>query len=216
VADDTGKTVTIRSEETRTFLTWVTDAYNAGLFPPGATTWDGAGDNTAYQSGQAIFIANTGSVYLAIKDEDPELAEATFFSALPAGPMGTISPIGPNFRAIPAKGGGNVDNAKSLFEHLANPTFVEAYYNVAIYGPVLQEQRAFPIFQTPVHGGLLNLVENGTAPGFPDVYNPAYAEFQTNFLVPKMVQRIVIDDYTLDEAMDEAQAAAEAIYAKYE
>jgi multiple sugar transport system substrate-binding protein len=216
VADDTGKIVTLKSEETRTFLQWVTDAYAAGLFPPGATTWDGAGDNTAYQSGQAIFIANTGSVYLAIKDEDPELAESTVFSALPAGPNGTISPIGPNFRAIPKKDGSNVENAKALFQHLANVEFIEAYYNVAIYGPVLQDQRPFPIFQTPVHGGLLNLVENGTAPGFPDVFNPAYAEFQTNFLVPKMIQRVVIDDYTLDEAMDEAQAAAEAIYAKYE
>jgi multiple sugar transport system substrate-binding protein len=216
VADDAGKVVTLKSEETRTFLQWVTDAYKAGLFPPGATTWDGAGDNTAYQSGQAIFIANTGSVYLAIKDEDPQLAEATSYSPLPEGPTGRISPINPNFRAIPKKDGSNVDRAKSLFIHLANPEFMEAYYNVAIYGPVLQDQKPFPIFETPVHGGLLDLVENGTAPGFPDVFNPAYAEFQTNFLVPKMIQRVVIDDYTLDEAMDEAQAAAEAIYAKYE
>jgi multiple sugar transport system substrate-binding protein len=46
--------------------------------------------------------------------------------------------------------------------------------------------------------------------------NPAFSEFQTNFLVPKMVQRVVIDNKTLDEAMDEAQAAGEAIYAKYQ
>ena len=216
IADDTGKTVTIKSEATRAYLQWVTDAYNAGLFPPGATTWDGAGDNTAYQSGQAIFIANTGSVYLAIKDEDPELAEATVFSSLPEGPQGRIAPINPNFRAIPKKDGSNVENAKALFEHLANPEFMEAYFNVAIYGPVLQNQRPFPIFETPVHGGLLDLVVNGTAPGFPDVYNTAYAELSSNFIIPKMVQRVVIDGYSLDEAMDEAQAAGEAIYAKYE
>jgi multiple sugar transport system substrate-binding protein len=215
IADDAGTTPTIVSEETRTFLKWVSDAYAQDLFPPGATTWDGAGDNTAYQSGQAIFIANTGSVYLAIKDEDPELAEATAFSALPAGPNGTVSPINPNFRAIPKKDGSNVESASALLEHLANPTFMEAYFNVAIYGPVLQEQRPFPIFETPVHGGLLNLVENGTAPGAPDVYNTAYAEFSSNFLVPKMIQRIVIDGYSIDEAMDECQASAVAIYDKY-
>jgi multiple sugar transport system substrate-binding protein len=28
----------------------------------GAATWDGAGDNQAYLSGQAAFIAKTGSV----------------------------------------------------------------------------------------------------------------------------------------------------------
>ena len=216
VADDAGKAVTIKSEETRTYLQWVSDAYKAGLFPPGATTWDGAGDNTAYLAGQAIFIANTGSVYLGMKDDDPDLAEATSYSPLPAGPKGVISPINPNFRAISKKDGGNVDAAKSLFEYLANPTFMEAYFNVAIYGPVLQDQRPFPIFETPVHGALADLVENGTPPAFPDVNNAAYAEFQTNFLVPKMVQRVVIDNKTPDEAMDEAQAAAEAIYAKYQ
>ena len=37
----------------------------SGVFPPGTTTWDGAGDNQAYLSGQAAFIANTGSVGIA-------------------------------------------------------------------------------------------------------------------------------------------------------
>ena len=50
---------------------------HAGLFPPGVTTWDGAGDNTAYQSGQAVFIANPGSVYLYLKKNDPELAKGS-------------------------------------------------------------------------------------------------------------------------------------------
>ncbi len=89
------------------------------------------------------------------------------------------------------------------------------YRTVAIYGPVLHDQRPFPIFETPVHGGLLDLVENGTAPGEPDVYNTAYADFNANFIVPKMVQRVVIDGYSLDEAMEEAQTQGQAIYDKY-
>lgn len=215
LADDAGTTPTIKSEATRTYLQWITDAYKSGLFPPGATTWDGAGDNTAYQSGQAIFIANPGSVYLNIKDNDPDLAAATSYSPLPAGPTGIVSPLGPNYRAIPKKDGSNVDSAKALIEHLANPTFMEAYYNVAIYGPVLQEQKAFAIFSTPVHGGLASLAENGTAPGYPDLYNTAYADLNSNFVIPRMIQRVVIDNYDLDKAMDEAQASAQAIYDKY-
>ncbi len=64
IADDEGRTCTIDSPETRAFLEWIVPLYNEGLFPPGATTWDGAGDNVAYQSGNAVFIANPGSVYL--------------------------------------------------------------------------------------------------------------------------------------------------------
>jgi multiple sugar transport system substrate-binding protein len=214
IADDTGKTVTIKSEETRTFLQWVKDAWDAGLFPPGATTWDGAGDNQAYLAGQAIFIANTGSVHIAAQTDDPDLDAATHFAPLPAGPKGTISPIGPNYRAIP-KSSQNVDTAKALLEHLANPEFMEAYYNVAIYAPVLQAYETFPVFTDAVHSGLLALVKSGTAPAYPDVYNTAYADFSANFLVPKMIQRIVVDGKTLDEAMDEAQQQGQAIYDKY-
>src|SRR6187431_967315 len=74
IADDAGKTCTIDSQPTRDFLTWITDLFKKGAFPPGATTWDGAGDNTAYQSGNALFIANPGSVFLNLKTNDPELA----------------------------------------------------------------------------------------------------------------------------------------------
>src|SRR5687768_745041 len=125
IADDEGKTVTIKSEETRTFLQWVKDAWDAGLFPPGATTWDGAGDNQAYLAGQAIFIANTGSVHIAAQTDDPELDAATHFAPLPAGPIGTISPISlSGIRAIP-KSNPDVDTAKALIEYLANPEFME-------------------------------------------------------------------------------------------
>jgi multiple sugar transport system substrate-binding protein len=215
VADDEGQNCTIRSEETRAYLEWVTTAYADGLFPPGATIWDGAGDNTAYQSGQAIFIANPGSVYLGLIDADPELAEATAFSSLPAGPIGVISPLQPKVRSVP-KTTRDVDAAKALITHLAEPDFMAEYYKVAIYGPVLQNQLEFDSWEDPVHAGLADLAQNGTAPAYPDVFNTAYADFNTNFIVPRMVQRVVVDGYSLDEAMDEAQEQGQLIYDKYD
>ncbi len=214
IGDDAGKACTIKSEETRAYLDWLKAAWDQDLFPPGATTWDGAGDNTAYLSGQAIFIANTGSVTFAMLEDDPELAESTSYSALPAGPVLQVAPISPNMRAIPTSTQ-DQDTAKALIEHLAQPEFLSEYYKVAIYGPVLKSQDTFEAFNTPVLGGLRDLVLNGTAPGEPDVYNTAYADFNNNFLVPKMIQRIVVDGRTIDEAMDEAQQQGEAIYAKY-
>jgi multiple sugar transport system substrate-binding protein len=214
IADDAGTTVTIDSPETRTYMEWVTGAFADGLFPPGATTWDGAGDNTAYQAGQAIFIANTGSVHLALAEDDPELDAATNFAALPAGPVMQVSPINPNVRAIP-KSTKDPDTAKALIEFLANKDFMEQYLNVAIYGPALNEYASFGVFEEPVHAGLLNLVEHGTAPGAPDVYNTAYADFSANFIVPKMIQRVVVDGLSVDDAIKEAQEQGQLIYDKY-
>jgi multiple sugar transport system substrate-binding protein len=215
IADDAGTTITIDSPETREYMDWVTGAFADGLFPPGATTWDGAGDNTAYLAGQAVFIGNTGSVHIAAAQDDPELDAATNFAALPTGPVMQVSPIDINVRAIPASTA-DPDTAKALIEYLANPAFMEQYLNVAIYGPVLSEYGGFALYaEQPVYQGLLNLIENGTAPGFPDVYNTAYADLSANFIVPKMIQRVVVDGASIDDAIAEAQEQGQLIYDKY-
>ncbi len=216
IADDAGKTVTIKSDATRAYLAWVKNAWDKGLFPPGNATWDGAGDNQAYLSGQAAFIANTGSVGIAAKSQDPDLFDDTGYSPLPAGPAGVISPLNVQLRAIP-KTAQNPDAAKALIQYLAQPEFMKEYFKVAIYGPVLMDQAKFEAFDgsSAIHAGLLGLVKNGTAPGYPDVYNTAFADTYNNFIVPKMVQRVVIDGWDADKAMDEAQTQAQAIYDKY-
>jgi multiple sugar transport system substrate-binding protein len=216
IADDSGKRVAIKSDATRTYLQWVKAAWDRHLFPPGNTTWDGAGDNNAYLSGQAVFIANTGSVGIAARQDDPDLYKGTGYSALPGGPKGIISPMAPNLRAVP-KTSRNPDAAKALIAHLANPDFTDAYDKVAIYGPVLEGQTRLSAFQDgdPILAGLLDLAERGTPPGYPDVYNAAYADMMNNFMVPKMIQRVVIDGWNFDRAMDEAQTRTQAIYDKY-
>ncbi len=217
IADDEGKTCTIDTQETRDFLTWITTAFADGLIPPGATTWDGAGDNVAYQSGNALFIANPGSVYLYMRDNDPELGEGTKYSALPAGPAMRIAPMGaPNYRVIPSTSK-HKELAADLFRYLAEDEFMHEYYYNAIYGPVGESYKSAPIFTDgPVHIGLLDLVENGTPPAYPDVDNAAFAEYGSNFLTPRMVQRVVVDGISVDEAVVETQAACQAIYDKYQ
>lgn len=216
IGDDAGANAAIKSEETRTYLTWLKDAWDQGIFPPGNTTWDGAGDNQAYLSGQAAFIANTGSVGIAAKADDPELYDATLYSPLPGGPNGIISPVNPNVRSIPASSQ-NQETARALIEYLANPDFMAQYFAVAIYGPVLKNQASLTPFngEDPILSGLLGLANSGTAPAYPDVYNTAYGEISSNFIIPKMAQRVVVDGYDFDQAMDEAQTAAQAIYDKY-
>jgi multiple sugar transport system substrate-binding protein len=216
IADDEGKKVTLDTPETREWLSWVKDAWDKGLFPPGNTTWDGAGDNQAYLAGQAAFIANTGSVGIAAKKDDPELFEASAFSPLPGGPKGVISPIDVQLRAI-TKSSPMQDEAKALLEHLSSPEFMNDYFNVAIYGPVLQAQEKLQAFDgtNTILVGLLGLAKNGTAPAWPDVNNAAYADLSSNFIIPKMVQRVVIDGWDIDKAIDEAQTQGQNIYDKY-
>jgi multiple sugar transport system substrate-binding protein len=216
VADEEGLNCTLDSEETRAFLEWITGVYEDGLFPAGATTWDGAGDNTAYLSGNAIFIANPGSVYLNMRDNDPELLEASGYSALPGGPVERIVPVTTVVRSIPATTSPEKQElAMDLFAYLSEDEFMEEYMNNAIYGPALMSQTEFEIFaEGPVHVGLADAALNGQPDGYPDVSNAAYAEYQTNFSTPRMIQRIVVDGLSIDESIAETQAACQAIYDK--
>ena len=216
IADDAGKKVTIDSPQTREWLAWVKDAWDKKLFAPGNTTWDGAGDNQAYLSGQVGFIANTGSVGIAAKKDDPELFEASAFSPLPAGPVMQVSPIDVQLRAI-SKSSPLQDEAKALLEHLSSPEFMNAYFNVAIYGPVLQAQEQLQAFDgtNSILVGLLGLAKNGTAPAYPDVNNAAFADLSSNFLIPKLAQRVVVDGWDFEKAIAEAQTQGQAIYDKY-
>lgn len=216
IADDAGKKVTIDSPATREWLAWVKDAWDKGLFAAGNTTWDGAGDNQAYLSGQVGFIANTGSVGIAAKKDDPELFEGSAFSPLPAGPVMQVSPIDVQLRAI-SKGSPLQDEAKALLEHLSSPEFMNAYFNVAIYGPVLTNQEKLQAFDgsNSILVGLLGLAKNGTAPAYPDVNNAAFADLGSNFLIPKLAQRVVVDGWDFDKAIAEAQTQGQAIYDKY-
>ncbi len=214
VADDAGENCTLDSPEVRAFLEWITQAYEDGLFPPGVATWDGAGDNTCYQSAACVFIANPGSVYVYMRENDPELLEMTKFSAFPAGPELTVSPANTNLRVIPATSE-KMELAKELVEYLLDPDFLAEYYTYAIYGAVLEDQLGFDIFQeSPVHAGLSDLAVNGTPGAYPDVGNTAFAEYKTNFLTPKMVLKVVIDGKSIDEAIAETQEACQEIYDK--
>ena len=217
IADDAGENCTIDSAETRAFLEWITAAWNDGLFPPGVTTYDGGGDNVAYQSGTAIFIANPGSVFLYMRNEDQELGDATKYSGLPAGPVMRVSPVNANMRVIPS----STDEAKTelahdLFRFLAEPEFMNEYYFHAIYGPAAAAYQDAPIFsESAVHEGLRDLAINGTFGSFPDVDNAALAEYDTNFLTPRMIQRIVVDGLSIDDSIAETQGACQEIYDKY-
>lgn len=218
VADDAGKKCTIDSPATKQFLTWVSDLYHNKVIPPDAVTWDGAGDNNAYLSGAAGFIVNTGSVYLSMVDQDPDLEKSTRYSTLPSGPAMTVNPVDIRYRVVPASTDASTKVlAEDLFKVLSEDSYNKNYMAKATYGPVLKSQASYPIFaDTPAYGALLKIAKSGgTAPAYPDVANTAYSEYQNTFSTPHMIQRVVTDGLSVDKAAAEAQVNCQKIYDKY-
>ncbi len=217
VADDEGLQCTLDSPETVAALTFIKDGVDAGLFPPDVAVWDGAGDNNAYQSGQAAFIQNTGSVALYLEENDPELAASTAYSALPAGPEHAISPATIWTHTIP-ESSDNKELAESLIRYLSEPENIEAYLAHSIYGPVTKDYAEFEIFDqesSPALAGLKELAEKGTLLAYPDTYNEAYADYHTSFQASTLVQSVVVNGVSMPDAISTAQAACQKIYDSY-
>ena len=204
IADDAGKTCTIDSAPTRDFLTWITELYKQGVFPPGATTWDGAGDNTAYQSGASGLHRQPRQRVPEPEGQRPRAGDSQQVSR-PCRPARrcSVAPQGPNVRVIPT-----TSSYKEDWPRTCSPTWPmtsswQEYYATRDLRP--GAARARPASRSsrtsPCTTGLLDLAQNGTPPAFPDVDNAAFAEYETNFLTPKMVQRIVVDNKSIDDAV---------------
>ncbi|WP_273376645.1 extracellular solute-binding protein [Actinopolymorpha pittospori] len=214
IANDSGTACTLDTPQTREAVTLLKRAWDAGLFPKDSTTWDGAGDNEAYQSGQTLFMANPGSVQVYMADNDPELNEGTRYSPLPAGPRMQVSPASLWSRVIPSSSK-NKALAEDLIKYLSRPDNMEEYYKHAIYGPVLGDYAKFSLFNeasSPVLAGLKQLSQVGTTASYPDVNNVAYSNYSSTFQAAKMVQRVVVNNQSVDASVRRAQADCQQIY----
>jgi multiple sugar transport system substrate-binding protein len=149
-----------------------------------------------------------------MKKDDPDLAESSAYSALPAGPKGQVAPVDPRYRVVPTStsDAGKI-LAQDLFKTLADDTYMAGFMENATYGPVLNSQLDYPVFtDSPVHAGLLEQAEKGTAPAFPDTANASYSDYQNAFSTPRMVQRVVVDNVPINQAMADAQTSCQSIY----
>jgi hypothetical protein len=63
--------------------------------------------------------------------------------------------------------------------------------------------------------GLIEMSQKGEPEGYPDVFNDAWRESYTNTTISRMLQRIVVDNWTRDKAFAEAVDVLQKIYGKY-
>jgi multiple sugar transport system substrate-binding protein len=217
VAED-GKTITINSPETRDWLNFViNDMYNQKIFPPGAFEWDNASNNAAFQDESAVSINNPASVLVWLLANKPELAEVTAIQALPAGPAGAFSSAGTRlawaiFNTSPAE---KQELSSDLLRYLQAPEQYEPWIQLAFAAPPLAAFESMEVWQDPKRAGFLDAAKNGVLAGYPGPITPAFAELDSLVLSTAMVLRVIIDGWTVDEAVEEAEQIALDVYSKH-
>jgi len=218
VADDQGKKATFGSyrAEALEAINLIIDGYETKkVFPPGVLTWDQTGDNDAYQSGRTLFAFNPLSIPAWLRDNKPDLLEKTGTYLLPGGPKLHVQPVGGVAMSVNS-GSKFRDKASDLIYFLNDREYAREFFNRAQYGPTTEAQYDFPAFDQHWLKVRVELAKAGKPSAWPDVNNEAFAESNTAFVVPRLLQRIISDKLTPEQAFDEAAEAYQKIYQKYE
>lgn len=218
VWDESGERIILadeKMEEATRALNFAKEAWDQGLFPPDAPAYDYAANNKAYQEKQALLVINAASIYVWATENDPELAEATGLAPKPKDLRDTTD-AGLRYTVVLSKESRNKETATDL---------IRALYDAEIYAPwlergfvanVLNEYDDLPMW-TGKRAAFNLAAQVGTYGGYPAPYDTAaIAELNsTDPPVGSAVVRVIIDGWTPEEAILEADAFSKRVFEKY-
>jgi multiple sugar transport system substrate-binding protein len=217
-ADDQGKKATFGNfqKEAVEVIQLVQDGYaNKKVFPPGVLTWDQTGDNDAFQSGRTIFAFNPLSIPAWIRDNKPDMLPGVGTYLKPAGPKMLVQPVGAVAMSVRADSPFK-DKAMDLMYFLNDKEYYKDYWPKSQWGPTLENQYDNPAFEQSWLKVRVDLAKNGKPAAWPDIQNQAWAEMNTAFVIPRMLQAVVSDNKKPEEAFQAAAEEIDKIYKKYE
>ena len=217
LADDAGKRVVLVDYKPQVweFLDFFAEVWKAGVLPPGVTTWDNTMNNSTYQAGRAVFVLNAITISLWLETNNPELLAKTGHYNFPRGPKRLNQPVTYGSRSI-TKYTKVPDLAKQFLWDSMEPGKMDRESAVSQWGPVLNAYMSFDVWKKkPFMKGLIEMSLHGETQGYPDVFNDAWREQFLNTTTSRMLQRIVVDNWSQDKAFAEAIDVLTKIYAKY-
>jgi multiple sugar transport system substrate-binding protein len=185
--------------------------------PPEAINWVGRDNNQSYFSGESAIVFNSPSVLLWARDNDPELAENTLITEVPAGPAEKVY-IGPIYGNYIWKDTKHPELAKALLEYMQQPDFLKEQ---------VQPYSSRPEARPDVRDVPLWTEDSQMAPfatqapynkhvGYP---GPSTLWAHENFRVNvecQMLSKVIIDGWTLEQAAEWAQGELQKIYDAYQ
>ncbi len=212
------QTLSIDSPGTVEGLKFIGKMYNEDkIIPPAAINWDNTGNNNAYQSRQAAFICNPAAVYSYLLVRDPDLMKRTGLSTFPPGPAGSYTMGG--FRAYGVFATVKEPNlAKDAMLWIMQPDrhahLLEASggRGVPVYR-ALAKNRFWQ--ERPVFDEFLKMPEHGFLVGAKARPSRATSEVANAYIIPDMVQEVLLRGVEPAEAAKKAQEKAQVIFDRH-
>jgi len=214
--DEEGKPA-INSPETRQLLDFLKSAWDAGVIPPDGPTWDDGGNNRGYQSEIVGMTLNTGSILRYLQTEDQALLDKTAVIPVPAGPNGRfISGYYYQWGAFTTSA--HPELCLDLLEHIFAPDQLRPFYDAGGGNmlPVYKEMLNDEMWQDPARKVLADMVPNTRPQGYPGLTTPWILDAWMDHTMAKMLNRVLVDGWTNDDAIAEAEAALQKWYDQWQ
>ncbi|MCE7981704.1 MAG: extracellular solute-binding protein [Caldilinea sp. CFX5] len=214
--DEEGKPA-INSPETRQLLDFIKSAWDAGVIPPDGPTWDDGGNNRAYQSEIVGMTLNTGSILRYLQTEDQALLDKTAVIPVPAGPAGRFI-SGYYYQWGVFNTSAHPELCLDLLAHLFAPDQLRPFYEAGGGNmlPVYKEMLNDEMWQDPVRKVLADMVPNTRPQGYPGLTTPWILDAWMDHTMAKMLNRVLVDGWSNDDAIAEAEAALQKWYDQWQ
>ena len=212
------KTVVLNSPENAAALKVLDAMFKTHkIIAPGSISWDDSGNNKAYQSKQAAFVMNPTSVYAYLDGNDKDLQKVTGLFPVPAGPKGSFSQIDTwslgLFKKSPYP-----ELGKGLIEYMLQP----ANYDRIVQStggrwvPVYKRLFDTPFWrEKPVFKNFITMAEQGVPLSYAGSPTPAAGEVLNTHVIPKAVQRVLVENWPAEKALEEGHKTIAEIYARH-
>jgi len=216
--DESGQKIILAEQkmaEATRALNFAKEAWDMGLFPPDAPAYDYAANNKAFLEEQAIMVINAASIYVTAAREKPELAEVTGLAPKPKDLRDTTD-CGLRYTLVMSKDSQNKETAMDLIRALYTSDIYAPWLEQGFVANVLKEYDALPMW-TGKRAAFNLAAQIGVYGGYPAPYdNAAMAEVNgPDQPVGSMVVRVLVDGWTPEEAIIEADEFAKRVFEKY-
>ena len=212
------RTVNIKTPEMKSFLEELKWSWEQGVYPPGVTGWDNAGNNTALQDGKVLVIHNPASPLVWFRDNKPDMLKNIGVGSTPGGPTGkqyNEAYMRDGFALMATGDQKRIDLSKDLMRHLYSKDVYRNWIQLAFPAPAVSGMEDHDVWKNPQRKGFLDAAKVGVRAGFPGTLTPALAELQTRTPWLTMATRITVDKWTPDQAIEELDQIAKDVYGKH-
>src|SRR5215470_13048232 len=223
-----GKYRSIKTPAMQQVMRWATDIYKEGLQPADTLTWTGSGNNENFIAKNIAQTSNGPSITFAMENavaKATDAADKKKKQAALANHVALPHPAGPDGRRMWAiamsmgvfKNSKDPEAAMSLVAHLLSPeeTLLVMRDSYGQFAPVLDKARAAAQDYFNKNDNYRNFgkaAEWFAATGWPGPVTAAAAEVQASNVLTDMPAKVIVDKWSVDQAIDWADKKIKEIY----